>query len=513
MKPRALISVSDKDGIVEFSKKLLELGFEIISTGGTASLLQQNNLPVTPVEEVTNFPEALDGRIKTLHPHIFGGLLSIRSRKEHTNTLDKLGISPIDLVVVNLYPFETVIHNPSHTLAHAVENIDIGGPSMIRAAAKNYLFVTVVTDKSMYGTVLQKLKDNALDEPFRYKLAVHAFAHTANYDALIAEYLRKQVEADDFPDLLTMTFKKKQQLRYGENPHQSASFYEIPHSSVSGIESAEFLHGKELSYNNINDTQGAIEVAYEFSEPVCVAVKHATPCGVAIGKTVYETFSKAYEADPLSIFGGIVCFNREIDLETAKKMSEVFLEVIIAPGYSKEAFAHLSAKKNLRILRLTALAAPEYKKNIQFKKVGGGLLAQQCDAMNLTEENKQFVTEKTPTETEIKDLEFAMKVVKHVKSNAIVVAKDGQTLGIGGGEVSRIWAAEAALSRAGEKARGAVMASDAYFPFPDVVAACDKSGINAIMQPGGSVNDNLSIAECNKFGIAMVFTGVRHFLH
>ena len=516
MKPRALISVSDKQGIVEFAKELLELGFEIISTGGTATLLRQNNLTVTNVEDVTNFPEALDGRIKTLHPNIFGGLLSIRSREQHMNTLEKLGISTIDIVVVNLYPFGTVIKDPLNKLAHAVENIDIGGPSMIRAAAKNYPFVTVVTDKSMYDTVIQKLKSDTLNEEFRYQLAVSAFAYTASYDALIAQYLRKQMKTDYFPDTLTMTFNNKQKLRYGENPHQSAAYYQMPISDSSGIEIATLLHGKELSYNNFNDAQGAIELVYEFSEPVCAAVKHAAPCAVATGKTVYETFIKAREADPVSIFGGVVCFNREVDLETAEKMSEIFLEVIIAPSYSLEAFACLSNKKNLRIMLLPELEETTQEDRspvLQFKKVGGGILLQQNDFSNPAVEKLQFATEKVPTETEINDLAFAMKVAKHVKSNAIVIAKDGQTLGIGGGQTSRIWAAEAALNRAGEKAAGAVMASDAYFPFPDVVTACGESGISAIIQPGGSINDSLSIDQCNKLGIAMVFTGVRHFLH
>ena len=508
-KKRALISVSDKTGVLDLAKALIAADYEIISTGGTAALFADNNLPVTAIEAVTDFPECMDGRLKTLHPAIFGGLLGVLDNPEHVQTMENHKMQAIDILVVNLYPFRKTVENPNHTLAQAIENIDIGGPSMIRAAAKNHKYVAIVTDPSQYTQLIDNL--TSIDEKLRFKLAMEAFRYTAAYDAYISEYLRQISEPDVFPDTLTLTFDKHETpMRYGENPHQAAAYYSWGQSSYKGIENAQLLHGKPLSFNNIADAHAALQVAKEFpGEAVCVAVKHATPCGVAVGADALSAYTAAYDCDPQSIFGGIVCINQEIDEATAQKMHEVFLEVIIAPAFTEGAMKVLTKKKNLRLLAL-----PHIGKNTpawEFKSVGGGMLVQASDDLNINDETHTTVTEKAPQK--LADLIFAMKVVKHVKSNAIVVAKDGVTLGLGGGEVSRIWAAEAAIARAGDKAKGAVLASDALFPFPDVVELCAKNGITEIIQPGGSVNDQLSIDAANARGIAMVFTGVRHFKH
>jgi len=508
---RALLSVSDKTGILELANGLHAAGYELISTGGTATLLAQNGLPVTGIEAVTNFPECMDGRLKTLHPAIFGGLLAVQDNAEHVKTMQAQNIDTIDILVVNLYPFRKTVEDPNHTLANAIEQIDIGGPSMIRAAAKNHKYVTVVTSPAEYAQVLQHVQENTLDENYRFYLAAQAFAYTAAYDAYIAEYLRNVVAPGNFPQMLTITFDKHDTpMRYGENPHQQAAYYAWPQQKYNGIESAELLHGKPLSFNNIADAHAALALTKEFNEPVCVAVKHATPCGVAVGETALAAYTAAHDCDPQSIFGGIVCINRELDAATARKMHEIFLEVIIAPSFSDEALKILTKKKNLRLLALPNMMAKAA--NIwECKSVGGGLLVQDADSTAIESETHTVVTQKQTTK--LNDLIFAMKVVKHVKSNAIVVAKNGCTLGIGGGEVSRIWAAEAAVVRAGEAVKGAVLASDALFPFADVVELCAANGIEEIIQPGGSVNDQLSIDAANKHGIAMVFTGVRHFKH
>jgi len=510
-KKRALLSVSDKTGIIELAKALSAAGYELISTGGTALLLSENGLPVTAIEDVTGFPECMDGRLKTLHPAIFGGLLAVQDNAEHHSTMEAQNIGAIDILVVNLYPFRKTVENSAHTLENAIEQIDVGGPSMIRAAAKNHKYVTVVTSPAEYTELAQRITDNSIDEAYRFCLAAQAFSYTAAYDAYIAEYLRTIATPGTFPETLTITFDKHSTpMRYGENPHQQAAYYTWPQQKYNGIESAKLLHGKPLSFNNIADAYAALALAKEFKEPVCVAVKHATPCGVAVGETIFDAYSAAYNCDPQSIFGGIVCVNREIDEATACKMHEIFLEVIIAPSFSADAMKVLTKKKNLRLLAL-----PDMNQNApmiwECKSVGGGLLVQESDSIDIETETQTVVTEKAPQK--INDLLFAMKVVKHVKSNAIVVAKNGCTLGIGGGEVSRVWAAEAALSRAGGNAKGAVLASDAMFPFPDVVELCASSGIAEIIQPGGSVNDQLSVDAANKHGIAMVFTGVRHFKH
>jgi len=507
---RALLSVSDKTGILELAQVLAAANYELISTGGTAALLAENGLSVTAIEDITGFPECMDGRLKTLHPGIFGGLLAVLDNEEHRTTMQQQNIGAIDILVSNLYPFRKTVDDPNHTLPNAIEQIDIGGPSMIRAAAKNHKYVTVVTDSAEYAELVVRVNANTVDEVYRFSMAAQAFAYTAAYDAYIAEYLRRIAAPGQFPETLTITFDKHETpMRYGENPHQQAAYYTWPQQQQSGIESAKLLHGKPLSYNNIADAHATLAVTREFDEPVCVAVKHGTPCGVAVGDTVLDAYTAAYDCDPASIFGGIICVNREIDEATATKLKDVFLEVIIAPSYSEAALKILTKRKNLRLLEL-----PEIKQGaalMECKSVGVGMLIQEPDSTNISEEPHTVVTKKAPANTQ--DLIFAMKVVKHVKSNAIVVAKNGRTLGLGGGEVRRSWAAEAALARAGDLAKGAVLASDALFPFADVVELCAKYGIAEIIQPGGSLNDQLSIDAANEHDIAMVFTGTRHFKH
>ncbi|HHY77905.1 MAG TPA: bifunctional phosphoribosylaminoimidazolecarboxamide formyltransferase/IMP cyclohydrolase [Clostridiales bacterium] len=510
---RAIISVSDKTGIIEFAKELNDMGVEIISTGGTAKILTDAGIKVTSISDVTGFPECLDGRVKTLHPNIFAGILAMRDKKEHMDTLEELNINTIDMVVVNLYPFKETIQKDGVLLAEAIENIDIGGPSMLRAAAKNYKSVTVITDPADYDMVLDQLKKTGdVNEETRFKLAAKVFNHTAHYDSLIANYLWEKSGLEKYPQLLTLTFEKVQDLRYGENPHQQAAYYKDPLRTIGMLHNAEQLNGKELSYNNINDANAALELLKEFHEPACMAIKHANPCGVGIGSDVFEAYKKAYEADPVSIFGGIVAVNEEVDARTAEEMAKIFLEIIIAPSYSDDALKILKEKKNLRVLKLDGIKyRPE--KNLELKRVSGGLLVQDSDYADFSMEDIKYVTEKKPTEEQMKDLLFAWKVVKHVKSNAIVIAKDGKTLGIGPGQTNRIWSAQMSIERAGEHVKGAVMASDAFFPFSDVAEAAANAGISAIIQPGGSIRDQDSIDVCNKAGIAMIFTGMRHFKH
>lgn len=506
---RALISVSDKTGIVDFAKKLSDLGIEILSTGGTAKLLRESGVKAIDVSEVTGFPECLDGRVKTLHPVIHGGILAIRSNEQHMETLKKLNITPIDLVVINLYPFKETILKEGVTLEEAIENIDIGGPTMLRSAAKNYRDVTVVVDPSDYEKVLTEIEDNGdTRQETRYNLALKVFRHTSHYDTLIASYLGK--EENLFPDTLTLTYEKVQDLRYGENPHQKAVFYrEVGHQAGSLVEGQQ-LQGKELSFNNINDTNGALVLLKEFVEPTVVAVKHTNPCGVASADSIYDAYLKAYESDPLSIFGGIIAANRPIDGKTAEAMVDIFLEVIVAPDFTKEALEIFQAKKNLRLIKLENIMASK-EKDYDIKRVAGGLLIQDTD-MQLVKEMK-VVTEKAPTKEELEDLEFAFKIVKHVKSNAIVLAKNKQTLAIGPGQTSRIWALQNAIQNCKYDLEGSVLASDAFFPFSDCVEEAIKAGVKSIIQPGGSVRDEDSIKACNEAGIAMIFTEMRHFKH
>ncbi|MBB6455143.1 phosphoribosylaminoimidazolecarboxamide formyltransferase/IMP cyclohydrolase [Salirhabdus euzebyi] len=508
---RALISVSDKEGVVEFAKALQQHGVEIISTGGTKNLLQQNHVNVVGISDLTGFPEILDGRVKTLHPNVYGGLLAVRDNEEHQEQLQKHNLQTIDLVVVNLYPFKETISKPEVTFEEAIENIDIGGPTMLRAAAKNHRDVTVVVDPQDYETVLAEFSDNGTTSyEVRQQLAAKVFRHTAQYDALIAKYLT-EATGEEYPESLTVTYEKKQDLRYGENPHQKAAFYSNALSVTSSIASAKQLHGKELSYNNISDANAAVAIVKEFQQPAVVAVKHMNPCGVGIAENIEQAYDRAYEADPISIFGGIIAANREIDEATALKMKEIFLEIIIAPSFSVEALEVLKGKKNLRLLLLGMDGNDEVEKALT--SIHGGLLVQEEDSFTLEQANISIPTKREPTDKEWEDLKLAWSVVKHVKSNAILLAKDQMTIGVGAGQMNRVGAAKIALEQAGEKAKGSAMASDAFFPMDDTVEVAAKAGVTAIIQPGGSIRDEDSIKKCDEYGIAMVFTGVRHFKH
>lgn len=514
---RALLSVSDKSGLLELAKFLAASGVEMISTGGTYNTIKEAGLPVTYISEVTGFPEILDGRVKTLHPKIHGGLLAIRDSAEHRRQMESEKIEPIDLVVVNLYPFAATIAKPGVTLEDAIENIDIGGPSMLRSAAKNHRFVTVVVDPSDYEGLRAEMKANNGETTleFRQKCALKVFSTTALYDSMIFNYLNSKygTTEDGYPDLLQLSYLKKQSLRYGENPHQKAAFYQETSVLPGTITSAKQLHGKELSFNNINDANAAIELVKEFAEPAVVAVKHANPCGVGIGKDGFEAYQKAYSSDPVSIFGGIVAFNREVDLKSAEAMSELFLEIIIAPHFSEEAFDLLAKKKNLRLLKLPELGEIATVPGFDLKKVAGGLLIQETDTIKSNTAEWKVVTKKQPTPAELGELKFGWQVVKYVKSNAIVLTKDFGTIGIGPGQTNRVGAALIAIDQAGSKAKGSCLASDAFFPKPDTVEEAAKAGISAIIQPGGSIRDQESIDMADKLGIAMIFTGVRHFKH
>ncbi|ANZ94590.1 bifunctional phosphoribosylaminoimidazolecarboxamide formyltransferase/IMP cyclohydrolase [Brochothrix thermosphacta] len=510
---RALISVSDKTGILELVEQLIALDFEIISTGGTKTLIAEAGLPVIGIEEVTEFPEMLDGRVKTLHPAIHGGLLARRDDASHMAAIAEHNIALIDLVIVNLYPFQETITQPDVALSDAIENIDIGGPSMLRSAAKNHASVTVIADAADYEHVLAEYRELG-DTTFatRQRLAAKVFRHTAAYDALIAGFLT-EVVGEEYPEKLTLTYNRKQALRYGENPHQSASFYAEPIVKHASLVSAEQLHGKELSYNNIRDADAALHIVQEFeTECAVVAVKHMNPCGVGLGETIEQAFLKAYEADPTSIFGGVLAFNREIDLATAQPLSDMFLELLIAPSYSAEALALLSKKKNIRLLKMpiyNTSVASDYVKT----SVAGGLLVQQADEIDEDPTTWEVVTTVQPTTEQLAALAFQWKVVKHIKSNAIVIGDDSQTVGVGAGQMNRVGSAKIAFEQAGDRTVGAVMASDAFFPMPDTIEEAAKVGIVAIVQPGGSMRDQESIDEANKHGISMVFTKIRHFKH
>ncbi|MBD1382369.1 bifunctional phosphoribosylaminoimidazolecarboxamide formyltransferase/IMP cyclohydrolase [Metabacillus arenae] len=508
---RALVSVSNKENLVPFVQGLIEQGVEIISTGGTHKLLQENGLKVTGISEVTGFPEIMDGRVKTLHPSIHGGLLAVRENASHMKQLEENGIKPIDLVVVNLYPFKETISKPNVAFEDAIENIDIGGPTMLRSAAKNHQDVAVVVDPADYGRVLDELKEtNSVSLDFKRSLAAKVFRHTAAYDALISEYLTNIV-GDEEPESVTVTFEKKQSLRYGENPHQKATFYKKPISSIVSIAEAKQLHGKELSYNNIKDADAALQIVREFDLPAAVAVKHMNPCGVGTGETIEQAFQRAYAADSTSIFGGIVALNREVDQATAKVLHEIFLEIVIAPSYSSEALEILQAKKNIRLLELDPSGQTKQEK--QLTSIHGGLLIQDEDTLSLKDVEVTIPTNRVPTEQEWKDLDLAWKVVKHVKSNAIVLTRDEMTIGVGAGQMNRVGAAKIAIDQAGKKANGSAMGSDAFFPMPDTVEEAAKAGVTAIIQPGGSIKDEDSIRKADEHGIAMVFTGARHFKH
>lgn len=511
MTKRALISVSDKTGVLEFAKELETLGYEILSTGGTKKHLQENGVAVTAVDEVTNFPEILGGRVKTLNPLIHGGLLAKFDDPEHQAQMNEHGIAPIEIVCVNLYPFVETISKPNVEFADAIENIDIGGPTMLRSAAKNQKYVSVIVDAADYANVLEELKaDGQTTLETRRRLAAKVFRHTAAYDSYISNYLTDYV-GEEFPDQVTLTYELKQTLRYGENPHQKAAFYQKRLASDFSIAYAEQVHGKELSYNNIQDANAALQIIKEFKQPAAVAVKHMNPCGVGVGETIAEAFNEAYEADSTSIFGGIVALNREVDAQTAEKLASIFLEIIIAPSFSKEAIEKLTVKKNIRLLTISF----EQNTKDQFNTVSveGGLLVQEPDRFGFDEAEIKVVTDREPTEAEWAALKLGWSVVKHVKSNAIVVTDDKMTLGVGAGQMNRVGSAKIALEQAGDKAQGAALASDAFFPMPDTVEEAIKAGITAIIHPGGSKRDQDSIDVANAAGITMVTTGVRHFKH
>ena len=510
MAKKALISVSDKTGIVELAKSLIDCGYEIISTGGTLKVLNTSGVKAVDISSVTGFPECLDGRVKTLHPKVHAGLLAMRDNKEHMDFLASMNIDPIDIVVVNLYPFKETVKKPNIDLQTAIENIDIGGPTMLRSAAKNYQDVAVMVDPADYAKVLDELKNGGITKETKFYLMYKVYQHTSYYDTLIANYLRQKLDIE-FPEQFTMAFDKAQDMRYGENPHQNAVFYKEAFDVECSLAVAEQLHGKELSYNNINDTNGALDLLREFSEPTVVAVKHANPCGVATAKTISEAFFKANAADPTSIFGGIVAANRTIDKETAEQIHKIFIEIVVAPDFTDEALAILKQKQNIRLLKLPNIMKAVPSNCYDMKKVVGGLLVQEFDRMVVDKD--KVVTKAQPTEAQIEDMIFAMTVVKHTKSNAIVIAKDKTILGIGGGQVNRIRATKQAIAHSLTDTHGAVLASDAFFPFDDCVEAAHEGGIVAIMQPGGSIKDQLSIDACDKYGIAMVFSGDRHFKH
>ena len=512
MKKRALISVSDKTGIVELAKEIVKAGYEIISTGGTAIALQNAGIDVIGISDITGFPECLDGRVKTLHPNVHAGLLAMRSNAEHMEQLEKLNINTIDMVVVNLYPFKQTIMKPNVDLQTCIENIDIGGPTMLRSAAKNYQDVTVLVDPSDYAKVLEELNNGGVTLDTKFYLMYKVYQNTAVYDTMISTFLREKLNIK-FPEIVSYAYEKVQDMRYGENPNQSAVFYKECLPVAGSLAEAKQLHGKELSYNNINDTNGALDLLREYSEPTIVAVKHANPCGVATAKDISTAFANAYASDPVSIFGGIIASNREIDKATAEQISKIFIEIVIAPSFTAEALEILSAKKNIRLLALDSINAPIASTSYDMKKVLGGLLVQDYDTLVIDDSKCNVVTKKQPTAQELEDMKFAMKVVKHTKSNAIVVAKDNTTLGVGAGQVNRIWATKQAIEHSLTETKGAVLASDAFFPFSDCVEEAYKAGITAIIQPGGSVRDQESIDACDKYGIAMVFSGDRHFKH
>ncbi len=509
---RALISVSDKNGVVDFAKELVNLDYEIISTGGTKKVLDEAGIKTISIEDVTGFPEILDGRVKTLHPFVHSGLLARRDVKEHMDTLKEHNIKPIDLVCVNLYPFKKTVEKGCD-LAEAIENIDIGGPSMLRSAAKNYQSVTVICDNSDFNNVIAEIKeygDTTLKT--REKLAAKVFRTTANYDTMISSYLSK-LNDEEFNETLSLTYELKQSLRYGENPHQKAALYKGPYTSYS-IVHAKQIQGKELSYNNIQDANACLNLLKEFSEPTAIGLKHMNPCGVASANTILEAWDKCYNADSVSIYGGIVAFNREVDESLAKDImkKKVFLEIIMAPSYSAEALERLSKKTNCRIMVVDM--SDDFNDKHMALTVNGGLLYQNLDNSIYNDEDLKVVTKKAPTDSEMEDLKFAMKCVKHVKSNAILVAKDKTTCGIGAGQMNRVGSAKIALDWASEHDhKSLVLASDAFFPFDDTVELAAKYGVSAIIQPGGSIRDEDSIKKCDELGISMVFTGQRHFKH
>ncbi|HHE0528714.1 TPA: bifunctional phosphoribosylaminoimidazolecarboxamide formyltransferase/IMP cyclohydrolase [Vibrio parahaemolyticus] len=522
---RALISVSDKTGIVEFAQALAERGVDILSTGGTARLLAEQGIAVTEVSDYTGFPEMMDGRVKTLHPKVHGGVLGRRGQDD--DVMEKHGINPIDMVVVNLYPFAETVAKEGCTLADAVENIDIGGPTMVRSAAKNHKDVTIVVNASDYDRVIAEMdaNDKSLTLETRFDLAIAAFEHTAAYDGMIANYFGTMVpsygenkegdEESKFPRTFNQQFEKKQDMRYGENSHQAAAFYVEANPQEASVSTARQIQGKALSYNNIADTDAALECVKEFNEPACVIVKHANPCGVALGKDILEAYNRAYQTDPTSAFGGIIAFNQDLDAETATAIVErQFVEVIIAPSVSAEAIEVVAAKKNVRLLECGEWSTKTT--GFDVKRVNGGLLVQDRDQGMVRLDDLKVVSKRQPTEEELKDALFCWKVAKYVKSNAIVYAKGDMTIGVGAGQMSRVYSAKIAGIKAadeGLEVAGSVMASDAFFPFRDGIDAAAEAGIKCVIQPGGSMRDDEVIAAADEHGMAMIFTGMRHFRH
>lgn len=505
---RALISVSNKSGVVDLARNLVQFGVEIISTGGTARYLKEHGIKVVEVSEITSFPEILDGRVKTLHPLIHGAILAKRDSFSHAEELKKFSIHPVDIVVVNLYPFKETVSRTDN-MEEIVENIDIGGPTLLRSAAKNFKDVLVLCDPKDYSWLTGKLSNQEkITFEERMRLALKAFRHTACYDVVISEFFARKSRERCFPEVLVTGFEKITDLRYGENPHQKAALYREPFVKASSIVSAKQLHGKELSYNNVCDADSALAIVKEFDMPCAVAVKHTNPCGVACSGDIHEAFEMAYRADPMSIFGGIVAFNREVDESLARRLNEIYLELILAPGYSEEALDILKRKKNLRVLIV------DLSKNdgdLEFRKISGGILVQTKDDFDY--EKLSVVTKRSPTQNELEDLLFAWKVVKHVKSNAIVLAKNHRTLAIGAGQMNRVWPTEHCVRVAEKEAKGSALASDAFFPFPDALEVAAKAGVSAVIQPGGSIRDDQVIKVADLYNIAMVFTGTRHFKH
>jgi len=526
---RVLISVSDKSGLTEFAQGLVEIGFEIISTGGTRSALEAAGVPVQDISSYTGFPEVMDGRVKTLHPKVHGAILGRTDLESDLAAIREHGIVPFELVVVNLYPFEETIAQPGVTVAEAIEKIDIGGPSMVRSAAKNHAYVGIVSSPDQYNRVLSELSEGRPGAEFRRELSAAAFAMTARYDQAIARYMAELLEpapdsapeadaATDFPERLELRFEKRSSLRYGENPHQKAAFYVEPDYSPSSLAAARQLNGKELSYNNLLDLDAALSIVREFTEPAVAVLKHNNPCGCATGESLAQALDKAWSGDPVSAFGSIISLNMELDLATAEQLCEPgrFVEGIICPGFSHEAFEALTTrpkwKKNVRLLECPEMmhATPGM---LDYRRVSGGILVQDRDDQPDPQEDWQVVTDRQPTAQEQVDLQFGWRVCKHVKSNAILYARDGMAVGVGAGQMSRLDSAEIAAGKSGERSQGGIVASDAFFPFRDGIDAAAAAGISAVIQPGGSVKDEEVIAACNEHGMAMVLTGRRHFKH
>lgn len=511
---RAIISVSDKNGILDFAKELTSMGVELISTGGTFKLLKENNVPVKEVSEITGFPEMLDGRVKTLHPMIHGGILARRDIPGHMAAIEDKGITPIDMVVVNLYPFKETVLKDGISFEDIVENIDIGGPSMIRAAAKNYESVAVITCPEQYGEVMEELrKDGEVSKGTLERLMAEAFVATANYDSMIASVMNEKF-GKGFPRSFPIPSEKAEDLRYGENPNQSAAFYKAPFTKGTTVAKSEQLHGKELSYNNILDLDKALDIALDFERPTAVVMKHTNPCGLASADTIFEAFETAYNVDPLSAFGCVICLNRNCDMKTAEMISQYFVEAVICPDYDPEVIELLTKKKNIRLLRTNSPISPkERHREYKMKKVQGGLLVQTDEDVLIDPQNLEVVTNRKPTQEEIDALLFAWKLAKHVTSNAVVYVKGERAIGIGAGQMSRVDSAKIASMKANEPTEGSVMASDAFFPFRDGVDEAAKAGVTAIIQPGGSIRDQEVIDAANEHNMAMVFTGCRVFRH